>query len=171
MTDQAKSGSRTCWEYARFRVRTMIVMVLVLGGGLSWFVRRAHDQRDAVESIGRKAGGVQFDWEFENGEDIPDGRPRTPQWRVDRLGVAYFGSVISVNLTECSKSDAELNHAGRFDRLETAELCNADVTDAGLVHLKGLSRLSYRFLSGTNITDAGLGPVEWFWPNLAGASR
>jgi hypothetical protein len=86
---------------------------------------------------------------------------------VDRLGVDYFGSVTSVDLNSCAKSDAELMYVGRFYRLETAELCNADLTDVGLVHLKGLSRLSALFLSGTRITDAGLEQFKGFWPNLS----
>ena len=35
----------------------MIVLVLVFGGWLSWTVRNAHIQRDAVAAI-RMAGGV-----------------------------------------------------------------------------------------------------------------
>ena len=106
----------------------MIAVVLVVGGGLGWFVRRAHDQRDAVESIGRKAGGVQFDWEFKDGKDVPSGRPWAPQWLVDRLGVDYFGSVTSVNLNGMlKKSDAELiSHRAFATDSETLELYNAD---------------------------------------------
>jgi hypothetical protein len=83
MTDQPKTGSRSWWKYARFRVRTMIVVVLVVGGGLGWFVGRARVQRDAVRSIERKEGGVQYGWEFKNGENIAgEGRGHPNGWWI-----------------------------------------------------------------------------------------
>ncbi len=182
------SRSRSCWKYTRFRVRTMIAVVLAVGGGLGWFVRqRTRPLRDAVESIERKEGGVQYDWEFKNGEDTPGGKPWAPQWLVDRLGVDYFGSVTSVNLNECLEySDAELIHIGRFNRLETVgalqrggdgrRSCSSRgpwqppgvvplsiirISDQGLTNLEGVNKTRASLgLDDTDVTDAGLAHLK-----------
>jgi hypothetical protein len=56
MPDESKPVSRPWRRFLRFSVRGLIVLVLVIGVGLGWIVRRAHIQRDAVSAI-TKAGG------------------------------------------------------------------------------------------------------------------
>ena len=47
---------RPWWSYLRFRMRTLIVLVLLVGGGLGWIVHDVTIERDAVAVI-EKAGG------------------------------------------------------------------------------------------------------------------
>jgi hypothetical protein len=47
------------------------LMILVLGGGLGWLVRRAHSQRDAVTAV-RRAGSAWYDWQLKDGRPDPD---------------------------------------------------------------------------------------------------
>jgi hypothetical protein len=84
-------------RYLRLSVRALIVLVLVIGGGLGWFVHSVRIQRDAVAAI-RKAGGlVWYDWQANAaGKTLPTGRPWAPNWLVDALGVDYFGYVVIV---------------------------------------------------------------------------
>ena len=42
----------------RVTVRTMMTLVLILGSGLGWIVRRAQIQREAVAAIQRAGGSV-----------------------------------------------------------------------------------------------------------------
>ena len=63
MTDQANPESRLWRRLQRFSVRGMIVVVLLVGGSLGWFVRSARIQREAVAAIEKAGGGVSYDWE------------------------------------------------------------------------------------------------------------
>ncbi len=166
------------FPHARFSVRTLMVLVLVVGGGFGWIVHRAHVQRDAVAAIKRGGGEVLYEWhlrELENpkralnagfGVD-PNGQPKWPKWFVDRLGVDYFGSVKYVRLSY-KNSDALMPHSGRLDRLEYLSIHDArnTLTDMGLAHLQGLTNLRFLSIASKNasVTRAGL-------ENLKGKSR
>ena len=96
MGDRTRPGARPWWANIRFSLRVLILVVLTVGGGLGWVVNQARIQRDAVTAI-QKAGGVcLYDWDFRKGAPNPNGTPMAPRWLVDRLGVDYFGHVVSV---------------------------------------------------------------------------
>ncbi len=46
----------------RLTVRTLMIFVLVFGGGLGWVVHRARVQRDAAAAIERTGGSVVYVW-------------------------------------------------------------------------------------------------------------
>jgi hypothetical protein len=58
MMDQQQTSSRWWRRYARFSVRGLIVLVLLVGGGLGWMVRSARDQRGDVKAIEAAGGDV-----------------------------------------------------------------------------------------------------------------
>jgi len=147
-----------CWRYLRFSVRTLIVLVIVVGAGLGWivrFVRSTRAQREAVAAIERAGGRVWYDWEQKDGNPTPFARPRVPRWLGDRVGWYYFGDVVVVELVLVG-SDAELIHVGNLSRLERLLLFSSPVTDDGVTHLKGLTCLQELNLSFTEVTNAGL---------------
>ena len=81
----------------RLSVRFLMVLVLVLGGGFGWFVRRARVQREAVAAIVRAGGTVAYDESFLG--DSSATNPHEPGWKewlVDRFGIDYFESARSV---------------------------------------------------------------------------
>jgi hypothetical protein len=140
-------------------MRTLIVLVLIVGAGLGLIVHNAKVQRDAVAAIEAAGGNVWYDWEYQNGKPIPNGQPPWPKWLIDRVGMDYFGHVASVSLqTDGFKaSNAVLAHVGRLSQLEELNVMGSkQVTNAGLIHLKGLSRLKRLYLGNTGISDAGL---------------
>jgi hypothetical protein len=50
------------WQrFLRFRVRGLILMVLVIGAGLGWLGRSAQIQREAVAAIKNARGSVAYD--------------------------------------------------------------------------------------------------------------
>jgi hypothetical protein len=58
------------WKrFLRFRMRGLLVFVMVIGAGLGWIVRDAHVQRDAVAAIQAAGGKVMYDWEWSDGKD------------------------------------------------------------------------------------------------------
>jgi hypothetical protein len=178
VTIKPKPLSRPWWNYVRFSLRALIVLVLLIGLCLGWLVRSAQVQRDAVAAIKKAGGSVRYDWDWSGGV-IMGGKPWAPKWIVDLIGADYFGHVATVTLT-AKATDATLAHVGRLTRLDALfarsssvsdtalvhlkaltnlsqlDLGSSQVTDAGLVHLKGLTKLSLVWLRGTHVTDAGV---------------
>ena len=84
-----------CASYARISVRAFIVVVLAMGAGLGWIVRRSHVQRDAVAAITKAGGLVEYEWE--SGD--PNIKPKLwwPKWLMEWAGVDHFGNVLYVD--------------------------------------------------------------------------
>jgi hypothetical protein len=184
--NRSDSRSRSWWHRARLSVRGLIVVVLLIGGGLGWFVRKARIQREAGEALSSRGAFVYYDWQFKDGH-ITDGRPPAPEWLVRRIGVDYFGKIIYVDFPQIVSpiktgkepiylgqtggcmitfdtivADADLLYLRDLDRLEILNLNNAPIGDAGLAHIMGLSRLRELSLDGTGVTDKGLAYLKGF---------
>jgi internalin A len=155
MTGQVKPVRLGWRRFLRFSVRGLVVVVLVIGAGLGWFVRGARIQREAVAAITKAGGSVYYDWEWSDGKHIPTGRPWAPKWLTDRVGVDYFGHVTQACLG-AKETDATLLKVGRLCQLRELNLNQSSVTDAGLQQLDGLTDLNTLCLGSTQITDSGL---------------
>jgi hypothetical protein len=137
-----------------------MVLVLVVGAGLGWFIRRAAVQRDAVKAIVAANGKVRYDFQQNVGSPRPGGTSPGPKWLVGLIGVDFFADVTSVSIPG-PQSDAVLAHVGRLRRLERLDARATRVTDAGLAQLGGLSELRMLSCSGTpGLTDAGLAQLS-----------
>jgi hypothetical protein len=146
-----------------------MVLVLVVGGGLGWFIRRATVQRDAVKAITAAGGSVTYDFQQKAGFFNPNPASPGPKPLVGLLGVDFFANVTSVKIGTQS-TDAILAHVGQLRRLERLDARSTPVTDAGLAHLSGLSELrSMSCLGAPGLTDAclahlaGLERLESLW--------
>lgn len=143
----------------RLKIGTMMVLVLILGGGLGWLARTASIQRAAVAAIRKSRGQVWYPWDLKDGKPIVGGRPWWPRWLVDRLGIDYFGRVVMV-VENGLGSDEVLAAVGRLSQVEELNLgFTAPVTDAGLAHLQNLGHLRWAalcFKESPKVTDAGL---------------
>jgi internalin A len=156
-TTLADPASRAWKRFPRFSVRGLIVLVLVIGAWLGWIVRSARIQRDAVAAIKNAGGNVRYDWERNNCEGIPGGKPCAPPWLVDLIGADYFGHVTGVAVSSPTPvTAATLAHVGRLSRLEMLGLSSSSVDDEGLANLKRLNELVYLDLGGTQVTDVGI---------------
>ena len=80
----------------RVRVWGLMVVVLSVAIGLSWIVRSSRVQRDAAAAIEKTGGEVFYDWEWKDGSPVPNGKPWSPKWLTDLIGVDYFGHVVWV---------------------------------------------------------------------------
>ena len=154
MTDQAKPAPRFWRRYLRFSVQALIVLVLLIGGWLGWYVRSARIQRQAVLALQKGNAYVAYNGDRRRGPRFEDEKPRALKWLEGYLGVDYFDHVIVVQCP--SASDADLVHVGRLVQVEALVLGNSSISDAGLAHLTGLTQLQTLTLNHTQITDAGL---------------
>ena len=147
-------------DLPRFSVRGLIVLVLVVGFVLGWFVRRAHLQSEAVAAVRNAGGTVAYDWEDNEWHPVQGGKPGGPKWLADRLGPDYFDTVIAV-LDGHTMSDAEMPLIGELDRLEVLDINDASaVSDLGLSPVTALKRLRKLSIRGTRATDAGLEHIK-----------
>ena len=154
-------------KLARFSLRGMIVLVLVIGGGLGWLVQSARIQHAAVTAVTSVGGSVMYDWEWTTRSSYKSGAAYTgstswvPKWVTDRVGTDYFGHVTSVWLYAISRdADSVLIPVGRLKRLEWLSLIGSNISDTGLAHLSKTPSLSRLELDYTKVSDAGLVHVE-----------
>jgi hypothetical protein len=157
-------------------LRTMMILVLVFGGWLGWFVRRVQVQQDAVAAVKNAGGSVVYDLDWKNAGPnpyrkswVPDwlggDQEWIPRWALSRIGIDYFGNVVEVSLPSMVEdpqagNDITLALLGRLDRLQGLRLTSSAVTDAGLAHLRGLSHLRELQIGRTRIGDIGMAHIR-----------
>jgi hypothetical protein len=135
--------SKPCRRWFQFRLRTLLVLMVLASIGLSWFavkMQRARRQREAVEAITREGGEVFY---YENSP--------SPSWlrtilREDLSARVCLAEV--PNNTPVERIEGLANLRGL--------VLGSEVTDAGLQHLKGMSHLKYLQINGSQISDDGL---------------
>ena len=151
--------SRPWRRFPRLSVRGLMVVVLVIGGWLGWFIHRVELQRAAVGAIDRGGGFVTYEWEWKDGASVSGGKPRWPKWLVDRVGIDCFASVTRIDFLQPG-TNTKIAPVRDLTRLEYLNLVGSRVTDEGLVAIEGLVSLQYLCLGGCKITDAGLAHLK-----------
>jgi len=129
-------ATRSRRRWLRFSLRTMLVLVTVLGIWLGVRVNQARRQKEAVAAL--TARGTGFDYAHQRDDAYPHlidpGRElAVPKWLEELAGYDFFRTVISVQ-------------------------CYGPVSDDDLAHLAGLPYIERLYVtgSGSNTTDAGL---------------
>ena len=171
-------------DWLRFSVRSLLVLVLVVGSLLGWLIYRVRAQCEAVAAIQKAGGFVVYRWKWRNGSVDRLGKPGVPGWLLQWLGPDFFYGVKRVDLVadfgdgaddrlmirvaqlrdlealnlhgDKDVTDVGLAHFEGLNQLRALDLSKSGVKDAGLIHLKGLTNLWYLSLDDTGVTDAGL---------------
>jgi len=143
-------------RWYQFRLRTLLLLVVLVSVGMSWFtvkLHRARRQRAAVQGILGSGGSVLYDYDYvDDGRVTLGGQPPGPAWLRETLGVDFFCDVKTVLLL----SDAGAEHLEGLTSVEWVVLDGPGVTDAVLDRLKGASRLRHLILVDTSVTDEGV---------------
>lgn len=176
-------------RWFQFRLRTLLIAILVLSLPLSWLAARSDKverKKGAVDSIVNAWGASTY--------EIP--RPSAPAWARDLFGDDFFIDVIEVRsgsgvfgtgkcefgddeaayLKELSKllwlhldgtqvTDTGLEHLKGLVNLRTVSFSDTQVSDTGLEHLRGMVNLQQLFLDGTQVTDKGIKMLQESLPN------
>ena len=124
-------------RWSQFRLRTLLIAILVLSVPLSWCawrMERARRQREAVEMIERSGATFLYD------EDT--------------------NTVCEVTFLNFHLTDADLKHLERLPSLRSIAVFGCDISDTGLEHLKGLTKLERLNLDCTHVSDSGLQHLE-----------
>ena len=155
MTHRDHSAEMHRWF--QFSVRTLLLVMLAVSLSTVWWANRAKRQKNAVASILKMGGSVDYDYEYDAaGNYRANTEPPGPAWLRDFLGIDYFSRVIGVSVEGDSFADAELKSLESLPDLRKLLVGGPRVTDAGLVHLKHLRRLEELQVGGPGVTDAGL---------------
>ncbi len=140
----------------RLSLRMVLLLILVAGLWLGWRVDKARRQRHAIAEVEKYNGYVRFDYEYADGNEIPDAQPWAPKWLRRNLGDEYFREVSRVIYGDQPLSDATLAplaDLGRIDelRFQTSVFHGNNpvdpppgldrLTESGLSRLEGLTRL------------------------------
>ena len=164
MNDCRPPKPRLRWY--QFSVRTLLIVVLVLGVFFGWLgsrlQRAARHRQMAAELHGVKA-------EVESlGGRIYAYTDRPPNWLDKLLGDPGVFDVQTVTMGQAA--DADLKHlkdlSGVFHSWEL-DLTDTPITDAGLDHLKKLTGLQSVNLHGTKVTGVGATRLKDALPNVS----
>jgi Leucine rich repeat/Leucine Rich repeat len=146
----------------RMSVRTLMIVVFLLAGGLGWVVHLAHVQRDAIAAIRSGGGDTTYNWQLKRSPDghrrlNPKARPRAPKWLIDSLGPDFFGHVELVRLGPRNQLEV-MKHLGELDRLR------------GLTFFTGIDLTPLASATLSSLPNTGLSRFKGFW-NLATADQ
>ena len=157
-------------------MRLLLVLVVVVALPCSWLaaeMKKARQQKEAVEAITKLDGRIRYDYEL-NARNQP--RLHGWDWLRNLLEDDFFIDVVQADLTcdaqmapltglsqrrelyvpAAEVTDAGLQYIKNLTQLEALQLDDTQITDAGLAHLAGLTKLEVLSLDRTQITDAGL---------------
>jgi Leucine Rich repeat len=141
----------------RLSVRGLMVLVLILGGGLGWFIYRARVQQEAVAAIQRVGGGIAYSWQWSSGAPVfPPPKPPWPIWVRRILGPDFLDTVAYVRLQGNQCDDEALRAACRLPWLEELIVVDTSVTDSGAENLRQLKNLRSLDLRLNRITARAL---------------
>jgi hypothetical protein len=155
----------------RFKIslRTLMILILVLGTGLGWHVNKAREQLAAVAAVQRNGGWVHYDYEFVNGKLTAGRQPWAPRWLRAVIGDAFFREISQVSLVyddatgtrfdnqNLEPCDDLLARLARQTRLKELLLQKTQATDLGLKQIGKMTSLEKLFIwDGASVTDAGV---------------
>ena len=145
----------------QFSIMSLLILVVVVALPCSWMpveMKKAREQKAAVEGIGQLDGQVTYDYASPRLDSTTMNQPEPSGWLWLRnlLEDDFFNDVVQANLS----SDAELECLKGLTQLKELHLGNSQITDAGLQHIQGLTRLELLDLTNTQATDAGLAHLE-----------
>ncbi|MGO8691915.1 MAG: hypothetical protein ACLQLG_20025 [Thermoguttaceae bacterium] len=170
----------------QFSILSLLVLAVVVAIPCSWLeteMKKAKEQREAVEWFEKGGRHILYDYQFDlSGKWVRGAAPPGPHWLRELLGDGLlvnvrcvefphtsgvcdaelqrlhdFSELQGLDFTQHPKfGDAELRQLNGLARLRWLSLYGTGVTDTGLKCLKGLTRLQTLLLGGTNVTDAGL---------------
>jgi hypothetical protein len=139
--------------WLRFRMRTLLVVVALVGVWLGWHVNRAERQRRAVDAIRSLGGEIRYSFDMD-----PDSEGAITRRLRELFGDHHFGRASYVY------SPPEATRRGAAEHLPdlyglndlTIQVLLGDDLQRHLPHIAQLPRLRYLNLESTLLNDEGL---------------
>ena len=146
----------------RFSLRTLFLLLIIVGIWLDHRVTRATKQRLAVAEIQNVAekyspASIEYTYQFDaTGKPVPNQEPLWPLWLREATGEDFFVTAIGVSLDGTTASDSDLIHLKGIPHLKRLDLEWTSVTDHGMQSLAKYKALERLDLQETKVSDAGL---------------
>jgi hypothetical protein len=136
-----------------YSLRTLFVVVTVLGVSLGPAMYHARQQKETVALIESLGGFVYYDY-----EEAPDGsfvarESPEPAWLWNIIGKDICFNVVAV-FNGVNTTDETLERVSKLRYLHLLDVTSSvGVTDNGIKHLEGLTELDTLLLEGTSVTE------------------
>lgn len=160
----------------RYRMRTLLVFVLIVSLPLTWFVlhrRSAERQTRVIEGITKLGGHVYYEFQT-NAFGSQDSKQQSgmPKWLLTMLGPDFFHDVHIVELKESSAAGIDLKLLAELPEVRWLSLPSA-ISDDDLAPMMMLPHLESIDFSLTQVTNVGLKQVasgrQLRWLDLVGS--
>ena len=131
---ESKEVTRRHWFTVarRFRLKTFLLVVVVLAAGLSWYASRAIRQKAAVDWVENNGGHVTYSYEFDYETSVrlrcrvtKEASPPGFGWPLQALGIDFFDSVAAVEFVDSGITNASPLVA--FSKLKCLELIDTEL--------------------------------------------
>lgn len=153
-------------RWARFSLRSLLLLVTVLGVWMGNQVNRVRRQKEAFAAIREAGGSIEYDWSRQtDASGLPPDGPPAPPWLRRWLGDEYFQSIVKVYLKPSVDAKFPMACLEGLDRLQELLLLGEAITDDHLAALHPPRSLVDLNLNGSLVSDAGLEHLVRF-PNL-----
>lgn len=154
-------------RWFRFSLRTLLLLVTVLGMWLGLHLHAMRRQQESIAAIKNIGGACYYDFQ----EDVVPGNASTslvPSLLRKWLGDDFFHDITIVNLTHCYDAKGQwqknllgtgedLKHLAGFPKLKVLFLHNKQASNAGLAYVGKLSHLEKLYiLHAPDLGDEGV---------------
>ena len=171
ISPQPNPSARPKRRFWSMSLRSLMILVLIVGGLLGWRARRASIQRRAVAIVKAAGGSVMYDFQAPPGRPFsPGASPPAPRWLRELVGDEYFQEVAVVFLentkNEPPRTTPEAVRAvADFDQLQRLQVIYVPLDDTAILPLTRISSLRYLTLLDVQATGASLAAIRQM-PNL-----
>lgn len=166
-------------RWFQFRLRTLLIAIVVLSLPLSWvgvIIQRARNQMKAVRAIQTVGGEVRYNYRrayvSSNEWDSLSSCAAPPQWMRALVGNEFSVAVcnccygLDANWVELEEiNDKQMLCLLKCSTLEYLCIRDSQVTDRGLERLRELRNLKLLVLYGTQVTPEGVKRLQEALPN------
>ena len=113
------------WRF-QFSLRSLSVATVAVAIPFSWLaveVKRAREQRGAVEALAKLGGSINYDYEISSGGYLINGAKQPgPAWLRNIIGDGFFINVNGANCTLLKVTDVDLEYLEAWKQLRHLQL-------------------------------------------------
>lgn len=148
---------RSRWRFLRITLRTLMLLVTILGVWLGWYMNRVHQQRKAVAAIVDLGGKVTYSSILPEDNYGGWGPPLgasyetpVPLWLIKLMGRDYFTRVVGVQ----SRSIEAIRFIPKLPDVQVVNLSLSPARDADIEILAANRQLTWLYLGDTNVSGS-----------------
>lgn len=140
----------------RLSVGSLLVLVTLLAGFLSWRTMRANEVKRLQRSIASLDGKIAYRHQLADGKLTKSRNPAVPEVVLDVVGEAWFATPEALLLDYSPLRDDDLTFLKDVKGIRLISLPSTGITDAALVHVASVTELQSLLIYCTGITDEGI---------------